>query len=66
MRYNNDVYICKLSPSFKDQRVLHMLHDIMSEKEYCLFLRHRLSVSERMNIYFTCSPINLLSLVPKP
>ena len=27
-----------------------MLHDIMSEQEYCLYLRD--SVSERMNIFY--------------
>ena len=40
-----------------------MLHGIMSEQEYCLYLRD--SGSERMHI-FTCFPINLLLLVPKP
>ena len=35
-----------------------MLHGIMSEREYCLYLKD--SVSERI------FPINLLSLVPKP
>ena len=33
-------------------RECYMLHDVMSEKEYCLFLRHRLSVSETMNIFY--------------
>ena len=29
-----------------------MLYEIMSEKEYCLYLRHSLSVSERINIFY--------------
>ena len=33
-----------------------MLHGIMSEQEYCLYLRE--NISERMNS-FTCVPINL-------
>ena len=39
-----------MSPSFKDQRVLHMLNGITSEQEYCLYLRD--SVSERMKIFY--------------
>ena len=38
-----------------------MLHGIMSEQEYCLYMRD--SVSERINIFYMF-PINLLSLVP--
>ena len=32
---------------FKDRRTLHMLHGILSEQEYCPYVRD--SVSERMN-----------------
>ena len=39
-----------LSPSFKDQRALHMLYRKMSEQEYCLNLKD--SVSEKMNIFY--------------
>ena len=39
-----------MSPSFKDQRALHMLHGIMCEQEYCFYLRD--SVSERMNMFY--------------
>ena len=42
--------ICKLSPSFEDQRALHMLHGIISEQDHCLFVRD--SVSLRMNIFY--------------
>ena len=45
-----NAYICKLSPSFKDLKALHMLHGLMSEQEHCLYYRD--SVSERMNIFY--------------
>ena len=40
-----------------------MLHGIMNEQEYCIYVRYR--VSERMNIFYMF-PLYLLSVVPTP
>ena len=50
--YDKDLKVCKLSPSFKYQRALHILQGKISEQEYCLYLRD--SVSEKMIIFYMC------------